>query len=190
MTHIFIIEKPQNNIQINSNEIKKLLNKHYKLVSIRTSSNHIEILIHDKLENIDVKAIETVIKAKVLDYQKIEEKTNHRKKELPYSIKKFVEMFDQERFWEAHEILEEYWRNTKDDCLRGLINLAAAFVKLQEQNLEGHIKIIRNTKKLLQECKGIKNGINYDCIKEENKKAFKEQRFPKISTCISRIENT
>ncbi len=184
MTHILIIEKPRSHNQHKTNEIKKLLKKHYKLVSVRTSSNHIEVLIHDKMEDIDVKTIETIIGTKILDYQKIQEKTIKRKK-FSKHLSEFAEMFDQERFWEAHEILEELWRHNKDSCLRALINLAAAFIKLQEQNLEGHVKIIRNTKKLLQECNGIKNGVNYDCIKEENKNAFSEQRFPKISKCIS-----
>jgi len=45
-----------------------------------------------------------------------------------------VSLFNEERFWESHEILEQLWRVSQDkerDALQGLILIAAAFVHHQ-----------------------------------------------------------
>jgi predicted metal-dependent hydrolase len=51
----------------------------------------------------------------------------------------FLDFFNREQFYEAHEILEELWlpaRNSADDAFyKGLIQLAGAFVHLQKDRL-------------------------------------------------------
>lgn len=45
-----------------------------------------------------------------------------------------ISLFNEERFWESHEILEQLWRSSKDlerDALQALILTAAAFVHYQ-----------------------------------------------------------
>lgn len=45
-----------------------------------------------------------------------------------------LSLFNEERFWESHEILEQLWRASKDlerDAVQGLILTAAAFVHHQ-----------------------------------------------------------
>ena len=52
-----------------------------------------------------------------------------------------VELFNQERFWEAHEALEEIWRSVADDAeaqvLQGLIQAAAALLHRERGNSHG-----------------------------------------------------
>jgi len=46
-----------------------------------------------------------------------------------------VRLFNEERFWEAHEVLEQFWRVARDEekrLLQGLILVCAAFVHLQK----------------------------------------------------------
>ena len=63
---------------------------------------------------------------------------------------KYVELFNKERFWEAHEVLEEVWRLNRDKGLQGLIMLAAAFVKLQENNPRAFTELMMRAKDLIK----------------------------------------
>ncbi|HZY94658.1 MAG TPA: DUF309 domain-containing protein [Candidatus Bathyarchaeia archaeon] len=51
------------------------------------------------------------------------------------ALRQGVEYFNQERFWEAHEILEQAWNQStgpERDAIQGLILTAAAFVHYQK----------------------------------------------------------
>lgn len=63
----------------------------------------------------------------------------HRGQELsPYYLGYF-ELFNAQRFYEAHDVLEELWlpirREPEGDFYKGLIQLAGAFVHLQKNRL-------------------------------------------------------
>jgi predicted metal-dependent hydrolase len=49
----------------------------------------------------------------------------------------FVECWNGERFFEAHEVLEGLWMRTRDRGQQGLIQLAAALYHIQRGNLKG-----------------------------------------------------
>ena len=49
----------------------------------------------------------------------------------------FAECWNAGRFFEAHEVLEGLWVRTRDECQRGLIQLAAALYHVQRANLRG-----------------------------------------------------
>lgn len=51
-----------------------------------------------------------------------------------------IELFNEEKFFEAHEIWEDLWHATRDaseDFIQGLIQLASALHHLQNGNLRG-----------------------------------------------------
>ncbi len=50
---------------------------------------------------------------------------------FPTALEAFVELFNQEAFWESHEVLEGPWRETRSDFYHGLILYASAFVHVQ-----------------------------------------------------------
>jgi uncharacterized protein len=52
-------------------------------------------------------------------------------------LEHFAECWNAERFFDAHETLEPRWIATRDRGLRGLIQLAAAFVHLSKNNKKG-----------------------------------------------------
>ncbi len=52
-------------------------------------------------------------------------------------IDSFARCWDDERFFEAHEVLEGLWMRTRDERQRGLIQLAAALYHIQRGNLKG-----------------------------------------------------
>jgi uncharacterized protein len=49
----------------------------------------------------------------------------------------FVELWNDERFFEAHEVLEGLWVRTRDRGQQGLIQMAAALYHVQRKNLKG-----------------------------------------------------
>lgn len=61
----------------------------------------------------------------------------------PVGYYRYFELFNAEEFWEAHEALEEIWKETDNDLfLRGLIVFAAAFVHVQRNNPSGCRKVL------------------------------------------------
>ena len=58
----------------------------------------------------------------------------------------YFNLFNQEKFFEAHEVLEALWRETKGserDFYQGLIQLAASLVHFQKRNLTGGLKLFQ-----------------------------------------------
>lgn len=49
----------------------------------------------------------------------------------------FIECWNGERFFEAHEVLEGLWMRTKDRGQQALIQVAAALHHVQRRNLKG-----------------------------------------------------
>ena len=62
---------------------------------------------------------------------------NSGKNNTPTDITRFVEYWNNEHFFDAHETLEPRWIATRDRGLRGLIQLAAAFHHLSKGNKKG-----------------------------------------------------
>lgn len=55
-------------------------------------------------------------------------------------LREFIGLFNEEKFFEAHEVLELLWRETRNsdrDFYQGLIQLAAALVHIQKSTLPG-----------------------------------------------------
>lgn len=51
-------------------------------------------------------------------------------------VRIYIDLFNQERFWEAHGALEPLWRRSGDRNAQGLILVAAAFTKIQENRVQ------------------------------------------------------
>ncbi|HWI63572.1 MAG TPA: DUF309 domain-containing protein, partial [Symbiobacteriaceae bacterium] len=61
----------------------------------------------------------------------------------PEQYLRYFELFNAEEFWEAHEALEDLWKESNNDLfLRGLIVFAAAFVHVQRNNPSGCRKVL------------------------------------------------
>ncbi|TAM91241.1 DUF309 domain-containing protein [bacterium] len=55
----------------------------------------------------------------------------------------FSRLWNGERYFEAHEVLEDRWRRTGDPGERALIQCAAALLHLQRGNTGGAAKLLR-----------------------------------------------
>ena len=66
--------------------------------------------------------------------------------------------------WHAHEALEDLWRRTERDPLKcfyqGVIQLAAAFVHADRENMRGVCKLIKKSARNLRRCPSPFMGID------------------------------
>jgi predicted metal-dependent hydrolase len=67
----------------------------------------------------------------------------------PDAVKEAVALFNNERFWESHEVLEQTWRSAKGaerDTLQGVILTAAAFVHYQKGEPDICLSVLRRAR--------------------------------------------
>lgn len=77
-------------------------------------------------------------------------------------------LFNIERFWKSHEVLEGIWKESsgvEKRVLNGLILIDAAFVHYQKNELGIFISILKRSLEKLQESKGLFYNVNLDEIK-------------------------
>lgn len=58
------------------------------------------------------------------------------------AFRRFIGKFDSGQYWEAHEVLEEIWKEDRQDFYKGLIQIAASWVHLQRNNRAGVLKVL------------------------------------------------
>jgi uncharacterized protein len=65
------------------------------------------------------------------------------------ALKEGVELFNEERFWESHEVLEQIWRESrgaKRDAVQSLILTAAAFVHFQKNEPDIFLSVLKRAR--------------------------------------------
>lgn len=88
----------------------------------------------------------------LLDAREIKEERNThfqsivKKEEI---LKTFIKLFNEERYWECHEKLEQIWRQERDarekDLLQGLILGSSALVHAQKNEVEVCLRMIEKS---------------------------------------------
>jgi hypothetical protein len=115
-------------------KIRKLLGSSDIAGNLRISSTAIEFDLFDSQTSLEKskKILETKI-SPVKTFRAIETRGIARSEDEAFH--EGVDLFNEERFWEAHEALEEIWHpatGTKRDTIQGLILTAAALVHYQK----------------------------------------------------------
>ncbi|MDG6925713.1 MAG: DUF309 domain-containing protein [Nitrososphaerota archaeon] len=85
------------------------------------------------------------------------------------AVREAVSLFDAERFWEAHEVLESLWRVAGGDekkLLQGLILVCAAFVHLQKDENEVALGVAKRSLPLLS-WKGDYHGVDVEILRQK-----------------------
>ena len=163
---------PQNTMLHTPKDATNLLQRARELVEpeaifrdARISKRYIEFDISIS-EGIDVKTIIARIEsiAPLASYDEILER--HMEKDR--AIERAVQLFNDERYWEAHEALEYVWKNargTERKILNGIILVAAAFVHDEKDEPNVCISVLRRARKKLDQA-NVKNyhGINTNRI--------------------------
>ncbi|MDJ0269345.1 MAG: DUF309 domain-containing protein [Aigarchaeota archaeon] len=99
-----------------------------------------------------------------------------------------VGLFNEERYWEAHEALENLWRNTQGaekELLHGIILTAAAYVHTQKGEEDRFIPILeRAYKSLLSWPEDSYRGIDVKALREAVKRLHDELAFHRITLTL------
>ena len=101
-----------------------------------------------------------------------------------FYYREFWELFNVEKFFEAHEVLEILWRETSGperDFYQGLIQIAAAFVHVQKGTPEGGRKLLKKASAKLQKYAPVFRALDISALLEQTALVLESQAsFPKI----------
>jgi len=125
-------------------KIRELLGSADKIGNLRVSTSAIEFDLF--AEQTDLKRSKSLLEAnisKVVTLRPIQSRVPARREEE--MLREGIDLFNQERFWEAHEALEEIWHpatGVERDIIQGLILTAAALVHYQKNEKAVCISIL------------------------------------------------
>lgn len=93
-----------------------------------------------------------------------------RHMEKDEAIKRAVELFNDEKYWGAHEALEGVWKGASGEeksILNSIILIAAAFVHDEKDEPEICLSILQRAREKLEGTSGKYNGIDIDRIADQ-----------------------
>jgi hypothetical protein len=85
------------------------------------------------------------------------------------ALRRARELFNDERYWGTHEVLEPVWkeaRSEEKDVLNGIILIAAAFVHDEKNESSTCLAILRRAMNKLNQANGLYFGFDLDEIKK------------------------
>lgn len=133
---------------------------------MRVSNKYLEFDVSTPMEHLDrlVEKLEPIGK---LDHARhlVEEKIEKEK-----ALDDAVFYFNNERFWECHEVLESVWKATYEgekDLVQGIILVAAALVHYQKDENKICISILGRAMEKLSAATGNYHGIDIDAFKNK-----------------------
>lgn len=169
MRYLIIAENPSFSVSHRVDLLRRLRSV-LPVIAVRIAADHVEVDVKtDDLQKA-VAEVEKVV-GKVLEVVDI------TFEDVGGGVERYVDLFNRERFWEAHNALEGLWRKTRNATLQGLIMLAAAFVKLQEGQPDKFERMLKEALHLLKEDVGC---IKMERLLEKAEKALLEKRPFKI----------
>ena len=102
----------------------------------------------------------------------------------PSEYLEFVRLFNAEKFFEAHEVLEVLWRRERGpvrDYYHGLIQIAAVFVHIQKGTPEGGKQLLSTAAGYFKSYSSVFMGIDPERLLEETRGSlFAGNPIPKI----------
>ena len=88
-----------------------------------------------------------------------------QKNVYPAEYLEFIHLFNEGKFFEAHEVLELLWRREKGevrDFYHGLIQIAAVFVHLRKKTPEGGKQLLNKASKYLEKYRPVFMGMDLE----------------------------
>ncbi len=92
-------------------------------------------------------------------------------------FKKGLELFNEEKFFECHEVVEKLWLETKDknrNLYKGVIQAAVALHHLKRGNLNGAEHLFKTSTRYLAKYQSRTLGLNIKKLMNDMKTCFAE----------------
>ena len=161
---------------------RKLVETHDVIVrDCRVSKFFIELDIsnsrEEKIENI-IDLLKEISSLK--EFIEVKERV-FKKKE---AMERAIQLFNEEKYWWSHEVLEGIWKETsgsEKELLNGLILVAAAFVHDQKNEKEISLSILQRALIKLSSGSGTYYAIDVDIIKEKIKNIIEKKRISRFT---------
>jgi len=140
-----------NDTKIMQTKIRELLGSTDKIGNLRVSTTAIEFDLFAAPS--DLGRTKNLLEAKiskVITLRSLESGISTKTKRE--ALREGIDLFNQERFWEAHEVLEEIWHpatGVDRDAIQGLILTAAALVHYQKNEKSICISILGRAREKL-----------------------------------------
>jgi uncharacterized protein len=161
----------QNTMQYTAKDATALLSRARELVEpkatirdARVSKRYIEFDASIP-ENIDVNTMIESLEAisPLASYEHIMERHIEKDKAINHAM----QLFNDEKYWQAHEALENVWKNAsgvEKDILNGIILVAAAFVHDEKDEPDVCLSILQRARKKLGGASGTYHGMDINRI--------------------------
>ena len=142
----------------------------------RVSSKFLEFDISIKKQNLDA-LLDNLFQIADIDHVKevVEEKKNKEE-----AISEGKSYFNDERFWECHEVFEGVWKNCfgeEKKLLQGIILVAAALVHYQKAEDEICFSVLGRALEKLSNASGRYNKIDIDELKNKVKQLIDSKKI-------------
>jgi hypothetical protein len=161
-------------------KIRELLGSADKIGNLRISTSAIEFDLFAEQTDIDrSKSLLEAKMSKVVTLRSLESRGSIGGEEE--TLREGIDLFNQERFWEAHEILEEIWHpatGVERDIIQGLILTAAALVHYQKNEKAVCVSILGRAKEKLGKLDNFK-GLDIKRLRAGIEQTLKDN-IPKL----------
>ncbi|MGE5706190.1 MAG: DUF309 domain-containing protein [Nitrososphaerales archaeon] len=137
----------------------------------------ISIPKEEKIENI-IDLLKEISSLK--EFVEVKERV-YKKKE---AIERSIQLFNEEKYWWSHEVLEGIWKiasGSEKELLNGLILVSAAFVHDQKNEKEISLSILQRALIKLFSSSGTYYAINVDIIKEKIKNIIENKQISRFT---------
>ena len=132
----------------------------------RVSTKYVEFDVSINKANIDA-LVEKLKPIAPLDHAR---EVTEEQIEKDEAIKQGISYFNDERFWEAHEVLEGVWKKSQEgekELVQGVILAAAAMVHYQKAEDGICISVLGRALDKLARAAGMYHGINVDALRKK-----------------------
>jgi uncharacterized protein len=143
---------------------------------MRVSTMHLEFDVSVEKTELDkvvkkFESIGTLDDARHIVEEKIEKEE---------ALKRARQYFNDERYWECHEVLESVWKKAHEgekDLVQGIILVAAAFVHYQKNENEICLSIMKRAMEKLSSASGEYHDVDMDKFRKETEKIISSQKI-------------
>ena len=143
---------------------------------MRVSTMHLEFDVSVEKTELDkvvkkFESIGTLDDARHIVEEKIEKEE---------ALKRAKQYFNDERYWECHEVLESVWKKAHEgekDLVQGIILVAAAFVHYQKNENEICLSIMKRAMEKLSSASGEYHDVDMDKFRKETEKIISSQKI-------------